>query len=608
MSTIAQKMKIIRPINSVPLGRTLKIAFINPPFASRHYPSLGLSILKALLLAQGHSVAIHYANLFYADLVGADAYDLLSEGACIVKGEHVFSPIVCEELISDVSFIRYVENILPFDEFEHLVENAVEYIDCIAGTVLAGDPDIVGLTSTFLQRKAALAIAKRIKAIRPNIHIIFGGADCESPMGEALLANYSFINAVFHGDAENSLLEYIFRFSRNLDAEKNPIPGVTWRGDAEFVSSPTPVQTNLNELPISNYSDYIAAAALYRSVPQDWQLTYESSRGCWWGQKHHCTFCGLNGGQMTYRQKSTSMVQSELRALSEAYGNRDVVFTDNIVPSNAPKSLLRSLEEAPHKSYFFETKANLKRSDFLQMRRSRVRGIQPGIERLNSQVLKVMRKGVSAYQNVQLLRWADEFEIKVYWNYLHGFAGENPSDLKVELELLPKLFHLPPPGGAFQIRVDRFSPLFDHPEEHGISVKGPIGRDRWTGLPPLPESQVAYFFDFEFLNECDVANSTAWKEISSLVTQWINVYRPDTFTYCDLNGIVTIRDIRDKTEAKVITLSGALANCFRSVEGSPSHNVIDEYCLSTLIENELVASIDNSLIVLPVRRCSHSDE
>lgn len=30
-------------------------------------------------------------------------------------------------------------------------------------------------------------------------------------------------------------------------------------------------------------------------------LLYEASLGCWWGEKHHCTFCGLNGTTMKFR-------------------------------------------------------------------------------------------------------------------------------------------------------------------------------------------------------------------------------------------------------------------------------------------------------------------
>ena len=42
-------------------------------------------------------------------------------------------------------------------------------------------------------------------------------------------------------------------------------------------------------------------------------LFFETSRGCWWGQIHHCLFCGLNGDTIAYRSKSPGRAVEELR-------------------------------------------------------------------------------------------------------------------------------------------------------------------------------------------------------------------------------------------------------------------------------------------------------
>jgi radical SAM superfamily enzyme YgiQ (UPF0313 family) len=38
----------------------------------------------------------------------------------------------------------------------------------------------------------------------------------------------------------------------------------------------------------------------------------ETARGCWWGAKHHCTFCGLNQNDMAFRAKSPQCAMDEL--------------------------------------------------------------------------------------------------------------------------------------------------------------------------------------------------------------------------------------------------------------------------------------------------------
>src|SRR4051812_31793928 len=76
-------------------------------------------------------------------------------------------------------------------------------------------------------------------------------------------------------------------------------------------------------------------------------LPYESSRGCWWGQKHHCTFCGLNGEGMVFREKSPDRVIEDLRALAAAFPARSIFMTDNIMPHAYFKTLPPRLAADP---------------------------------------------------------------------------------------------------------------------------------------------------------------------------------------------------------------------------------------------------------------------
>src|SRR6185312_11348545 len=50
---------------------------------------------------------------------------------------------------------------------------------------------------------------------------------------------------------------------------------------------------NLIDLPYPDHSDFFRdfeASSIHSLVVTE--VTMETSRGCWWGQKHHCTFCG----------------------------------------------------------------------------------------------------------------------------------------------------------------------------------------------------------------------------------------------------------------------------------------------------------------------------
>src|SRR5205807_1753573 len=73
----------------------------------------------------------------------------------------------------------------------------------------------------------------------------------------------------------------------------------------------------------------------------------------------------------------------------------------------------------------WEIKANLRRSQLQVLADAGVVAVQPGIESLSGQVLRLMDKGVTGCLNVRALRDAASCGLGVVWNYLYGFPGEN---------------------------------------------------------------------------------------------------------------------------------------------------------------------------------------
>ena len=103
------------------------------------------------------------------------------------------------------------------------------------------------------------------------------------------------------------------------------IPGVITQasvaGPAGLGPAPTaPAVTDLDALPYPDYTDFFAQFERSQ-FGKNWQpsVFVETSRGCWWGERMHCTFCGLNGATMAFRSKSAP------RALERADAPGDVV-------------------------------------------------------------------------------------------------------------------------------------------------------------------------------------------------------------------------------------------------------------------------------------------
>jgi ribosomal peptide maturation radical SAM protein 1 len=244
-------------------------------------------------------------------------------------------------------------------------------------------------------------------------------------------------------------------------------------------------------------------------------LAVESSRGCWWGRKSHCTFCGLNGGTMAFRSKSAPRFAAELETLSRKHETTHFAVTDNILDMSYLRSLFPELvKQARRYHLFYETKSNLRKEQVELLAAAGVSVLQPGIESFSTDILKLMAKGTSRLQNIQLLKWCYELGVRVTWNLLYGFPGEDPHEYQEMADLLPSLFHLSPPSGCSKVRLDRFGPYWKSPETYGLHNLRPYWSYDFAlaGVPPAERARLAYFFEYEYgdgSNPYDYARPTA---------------------------------------------------------------------------------------------------
>ena len=185
-----------------------------------------------------------------------------------------------------------------------------------------------------------------------------------------------------------------------------------------------------------------------------------------------------------------------------------------------------------------------------------VRRIQPGIESLSDHVLTLMRKGTTALQNVQLLKWCREYGVSAEWNLLYGFPGETPEDYAAMLTLLPAIRFLGPPSAVGPLRLDRFSPYFDNAADHGI---GDIRALRSYGyLYPFDEAslrQIAYYFDYA--HPAGPHPEAAARDVIAYVRDWQVHREPGELTaHWRADGDLILQDTRRDATARQVVLGG----------------------------------------------------
>jgi ribosomal peptide maturation radical SAM protein 1 len=476
------------------------------PFFPSQQPALGISSIAAELKRHGYPATIRYLNVEFGREVGHELACFIERGASkdVLIGEMIFARALWGDAAPD--WPRYREQLIlsansrgapsgrlsraRIDAIGLLYESSCAIVDSWADSLLADRPRVLGFTSSFQQNTASLAIAKRIRmrASAAETLIVFGGANCEMEMGRALADNFSFIDHVVSGEGERTVVD----IARAAYAESDGGGRLP-----RFIHGAA--ITDLDTLPYPDFDDYFRAIG-GTVLEGRASLAAESSRGCWWGEKSHCTFCGLNGATMRYRSKAPARFLDEVRVQQRRYQTDRFAISDNIMSLDYLTTVMPALiDRRSQAKFFYETKANLKKEQLALMAAAGVCAIQPGIESFSTRVLKLMGKGTSLLQNVQLLKWCKEFGIEAFWGIIYGFPREPVEEYATLAELVSSLVHLPAPAGSWPVRVDRFSPYWRSPEQYGlVNLRQSKGYDMvYAPLPPEERKRLAYFFDHE---------------------------------------------------------------------------------------------------------------
>ncbi len=548
-----------------------KVLLVSMPLGALDRPSLGLSLLKARLTEAGYECDVRYLGFTFAEFIGHDDYQWLCYQVpyTAFAGDWSFTQALYgERPETDHDYVQEIlrgfwhlseEDIARILNIRSLVPHFVNY--CLAA-VSWDDYLIVGFTSTFEQNMASLALAKQLKEIYPGISLVFGGANWEGDMGLELHRQFPFVDYVCSGEAEESFPALVGHLlsGESGNVKLAAIPGIVYRDrkGKSISTGPSDMIREMDSLPVPDFSDYFQDLQQCTvSAPISPTLLLETSRGCWWGAKSHCTFCGLNGGTMAFRSKSPRRALDELEQLVDLWQFTNVEVVDNILDMKYFNDMLPALARAERSlQIFYEVKSNLSRAQVRLLSEAGVNRIQPGIESLSDHVLKLMRKGTTALRNIQLLKWAQEYNVTVEWNILYGFPGETVEDYRRTLELLPAIRFLRAPCATGPIRLDRFSPYHNAPAEFGLHNVRPM--KAYSYLYPFEQEvvgRISYYFDFDYGKECDPTGYAA--EVIAFVNDWrANPSAGSLNAVPHQDGTLKLCDTRPGATVLELTLSG----------------------------------------------------
>jgi ribosomal peptide maturation radical SAM protein 1 len=588
------------------------IALVSMPTLSGRFPSFQLGLLKPFLESQGFAAQPFSLFMYFGTHVGWRMNEVLAEVWPSLIGEWIWTKAAFGEHEEDPEYFEAFEHNFrticqlagcSIDDLRRLRDEAApRFIDFCVDSVDWSRFGLVGFSLVFQQLLASVALARALKRRHPSLPIIFGGAALEDDIAEEVIRGCPEVDYVFCGDAEISLPQII----RNI-LDDRPVGGLQGlmsreQGQVRFGGRAANLR-DLNATPVPEFDEYFYARTESRyaeySPHGEVLLPIETARGCWWGAKHHCTFCGLNRAGMEFRAKEPQQVMDMLETLSRRYGRLDFNAIDNIMAPEYTEQLFGRLAAAKSDiRLHYEIRPHFKREQLARMRSGGLVSVQPGIESLSTHVLKLMKKHSTGMRNLELMKWCTYYGINNLYNILVGFAGETPEDYRMQCETIEKIPHLQPPYAIAKARADRGSPMFTDPGSHGVARLRPA--DCYRYIFPRGRfnlERISYYFDHDGPGMLpDHEYDEIFRAVGDWQQRWRNGGRP-ALNYRKSCASIFIEDARGPVTRQFEYSDGAAALYEFCGDARTGHAITTEFGEGDWLPSALAAFRERDLMI-----------
>jgi ribosomal peptide maturation radical SAM protein 1 len=545
------------------------ILFVVPPFVTVRTPIMGPHILQSIARVQGYKTGILHLNLLLASIIGIDLYESICYGQPFrMLGERLFarcafglpplgkSPELC---LDPAKSVFGNERKYPLEEFEYKYYKTADFnldtflkieaicksfIEEVSQTIATLNYKIAGCSTNWEQNNCCIALIDRLKTLRPDMITLMGGSNCENQMAGGIASLSDSIDYIFSGESESTFADFL----QSYEAGNLPCQRI-------IAGQPT---ENLDNIALPGYENYFEQidCFFYDNPPKGIAIGYETSRGCW---HNKCFFCGMNGKRGRFRQKAVKKVASELSQIKDRYPGHGMLLIDKLMPSSYQEELLPLLVETQGTSPITcEHRPSPDIHELMNLKKAGINVVKFGIETLSSDMLKRMNKGVTAVENILLLRNAAVSGIYVDWNLLWGFPGDKVENYREILRILPLLRHLCPPTVFRHISIDRFSAYFEKVQEFSIKRLRPWAAyqtvyPQWADIDKL-----AYRFIGDY--PCEAYEHPGLiKEIAEGVKSWKKSWKENRLVMVPFADYYIVYDRRGPGKSSDHILNGAQA-------------------------------------------------
>ncbi|MFN0118910.1 MAG: hopanoid biosynthesis associated radical SAM protein HpnJ [Blastocatellia bacterium] len=271
-------------------------------------------------------------------------------------------------------------------------------------------------------------LAEMMKQLNPALKIAFVGPPVTTHPEVALMASTA-IDFVTHKEFDYT----VTRYAAGEPLDK--IPGVHFLRDGQMVSTPPePLVTDLDKLPWvtpiyrrdMDIRKYNVPFLLHPFV------AFYSTRGC----PALCTFClwPQTFDDHRWRQRSVEDVRNEVEYTLEAFkpeGLKEIFFDDDTFTYNPKRMVEMAKAFKPLKFQWSSTsRSHLDYETLKILADAGCRLFIVGFESGNDQILKNIKKGISAARSLEFVKNCKKVGIKVHADFIIGLPGETRETIR----------------------------------------------------------------------------------------------------------------------------------------------------------------------------------
>lgn len=288
-------------------------------------------------------------------------------------------------------------------------------------------PDLVGFTIFTLQHKAVYEIIENLKGLRPNIHVIVGGAHICTVKEDALQI-CNAIDFACCSEGEELIVELC------TGQELSNIKGLAYRESGKiFFTGLRPSESNLDRFNFPRFRKF----ELEKYTDE---ILILSSRGC----PYRCIYCSVNlfSGKKV-RVRSIDSIADEIDYWHKR-GKKIINFADDNFTFYTDRvySLCNEIEKRGLNDLTLRCSGvradRLDRKLLQRMKEVGFKGIGIGVEAGNNKVLNLLKKGETVEEIEETIKNACDLGYEVILYLLFGSPGETEEDIEDSIKLVLK--------------------------------------------------------------------------------------------------------------------------------------------------------------------------